>query len=224
MPAGAGMKAPAPPHQYTRMPQGVHFQSFTADGVAPGWLHIVPAGRFSGADGRGPYLLADAPALIAASMQAGKLPLDENHSTDLAAPKGEPSPARGWLVQMESRADGIWARVEWTEEGRALVAGHAYRGISPVFTTDEKGTLTRILRAALTNNPNLTDLATLHNPENSMDLPRLRSLLGLPDTADEAAVSAAIAARTEAATAHAALLADLAGQFGVAPEKSVKSF
>jgi phage I-like protein len=200
------------------MPQGVHFQSFTADGVAPEWLHIVPAGRFSGADGRGPYLLADAAALITASMQAGKLPLDENHSTDLAAPKGEPSPARGWLVEMQSRADGIWARVEWTEEGRALVAGHAYRGVSPVFTTDGKGTLTRILRAALTNNPNLADLATLHNPENTMDLPRLRGLLGLPDTADEAAVSAAIAARTEAATAHASLLADLAGQFGVAAE------
>jgi phage I-like protein len=35
---------------------------------APEWVHLVPAGRFSGVDGRGPYTLADPAAVIAASL------------------------------------------------------------------------------------------------------------------------------------------------------------
>lgn len=48
---------------------------------------------------------------IRASMAAGKLPVDECHATDKAAPDGRQAPARGWIVQMEVRADGLWGRV-----------------------------------------------------------------------------------------------------------------
>lgn len=128
----------------------------------PEWIHLVPGGSFSGRDGRGPYKLRDAAAVIAASMADGRLPVDENHATDFAAESGAPSPARGWIVQLESRDDGIWGRVEWTESGRALLADKAYRGISPVFMHDEGGAVQKLLRAALTNTPNLPQLATLH--------------------------------------------------------------
>lgn len=222
MTTGAGMMGALGSPQYSVMPLAVHFQSFAAaPGAAPDWVHLVPAGRFSGADGRGPYTLADAAAVIVASMAAGKLAVDENHATDLAAPAGGPSPARGWITAMDARADGIWGQVEWTEEGAALVSSHAYRGISPVFTTDGHGRVLRILRAALTNNPNLTTLTTLHHTENSMDLSRLRGLLGLPETADEAAVASAIEASRTAATAHASLLGDLAAQFSVAADPAL---
>lgn len=130
------------------------------------WVHLVPAGTFSGSDGRGPFRLADAPAVIAASLAGGKIPFDENHSTDLAAPRGAPSPARGWIVAMQSRPDGIWGRVEWTGEGRALLGQRAYRGVSPVFESDKSGTVLRVLRAALTNVPNLPQLATMHSRGN----------------------------------------------------------
>ncbi len=128
----------------------------------PEWLHLLPPGKFSGADGRGPYTVPNAAALIAASMASGSLPIDENHATDLAAPKGAPSPARGWIVEMQQRPDGIWARVVWTETGRALLADKAYRHISPVIAHDKSGAVSRILRAALTNATNLTQLTALN--------------------------------------------------------------
>jgi hypothetical protein len=131
--------------------------------VVPEWVHLLPAGKFSGADGRGPYTAHDPAVIIAASMAAGRLPVDENHATDLAAPKGGPSPARGWIVEMQVRPDGIWGRVEWTEIGRSMLAARAYRFISPVLLNDKNGTVLRILRAALTNVPNLLQLKSLNS-------------------------------------------------------------
>ena len=140
------------------------------DGV-PDWVQLIPGGRFAGIDGRGPYHVASAKAVIAASMARGqgKLPIDENHATQRAAKEGLAAPARGWIVELADREkDGIWGRVEWTEAGRALVADGAYRGISPVFEHTAGGGVVRILSAALTNDPNLTQLATLHDSEDGL--------------------------------------------------------
>ena len=166
-----------------------------ADGTAPAWVHLIPAGEFSGIDGRGPYRLADAAAVIAASVAALPVVLDEVHATDLAAPNGGAAPARGWITALESRADGIWGQVEWTGAGRALVEDRAYRGISPNLLVREKdGVILKFQRASLTNTPNLTQLATLHSQQGvTMDLmTRLRTLLGLDEAADEAAVITAL--------------------------------
>lgn len=131
--------------------------------VAPEWLHLVPAGVFYGRDGRGPYQVKNAEAVIAASMAEGKIALDENHATDFAQSTGVASPARGWIDRLEARADGIWGHVDWTDAGAALMSDRAYRGVSPVFTHTKSGDVTRILRAALTNTPNIAELATLHS-------------------------------------------------------------
>lgn len=177
----------------------LHFQ--IPAGAAPEWVHLTPAGTFSGVDGRGPYRVEDAQAIIRSSMAAGKLAIDENHAIDKAAPEGRPAPARGWIVAMEARADGIWGRVEWTGEGKRLVDDHAYRGFSPVFVSEKAtGKVLRILRGALTNDPNLT-LTTLHNRENDMNFDaQLRKALGLKDDAAEDAV-------LTAATSQAAIVA-----------------
>ena len=177
-----------------------------AGDAPPEWIHVLPAGTFSGTDGRGPYKLGDPAAVIAASMALGRLPIDENHATDLAAPAGRPSPAKGWIVALKMRepdaqgqGGGIWAQIEWNEAGRALMADRAYRAFSPVFEHDGKtGEVGRLLRAALTNTPNLTQLATLHAQQDpQMDLPALRLALGLAETATEAEIlAAATAGRT----------------------------
>ncbi len=139
---------------------GLHFAA-----SAPEWVHLVPSGTFTGSDGRGPYTLGDPAAVIRASMAAGKLPIDENHAIDVAAPQGQPSPARGWIVEMQARPDGIWGKPDWTATGRAVVEGGGYRGVSPVMETDKSGNVLRVLRAALTNTPNLPQLATLHSAQ-----------------------------------------------------------
>lgn len=199
------------------------FSALDATGPAPGdvpeWIHLLPAGTFRGVDGRGPYTLADPSAVITASMTAGKLPIDENHATDLAAPQGRPSPARGWIVELQARADGIWGRVEWTEVGRSLVAERAYRGISPAIYSEpnkDGRRVVQLLRASLVNEPNLR-LATLHSRSNDMDfLTRARAALGLPADATEDAVLAALGTTTARLDAHAAAAATIARAAGLA--------
>ena len=132
--------------------------------AVPEWIHLLPSGKFSGEDGRGPYQVGDATELIRTSLATGKLPVDENHATDLGAVSGAASPARGWITAMEARPDGIWGRVDWTPAGRQLLQDHAYRHISPTFEHSPRdGRVVRILRAALTNLPNLPQLTALHS-------------------------------------------------------------
>ena len=196
----------------------------TASAEGPEWLHVLPTGNFSGMDGRGPYLLQSADAVIAAFNEtARKIPVDENHSTDLAGKQGFSAPARGWIVELQNRDDGIWGRVEWTAEGRSLVVGQSYGYLSPVFTHSAKKPfiVQKLLRVALTNDPNL-NLTSLHstNTETTMDLNALREALGLPETADAAAILAAVAAAHTAQAAHSALVSRLAPVAGVAADAS----
>lgn len=182
-----------------------------ADGTPPEWLHLLPAGTFRGADGRGPYTVKNAQKLIQDSMAAGPLVLDENHATDHGLKDGKPAPAQGWIVELQARADGIWGRVEWTPSGIALMAAKAYRGISPVFLhARAKGLeVLQLLRAALTNAPNLPQLSTLHTQEPQMDASKLREALGLPADADEAAILAAVTSAAQSQQSAASLRTEL---------------
>jgi phage I-like protein len=87
-------------------------------------------------------------------MDAG-LPIDYDHATDLGAPEGRPAPAAGWICALEDRGGALWGKVEWTAHGADAVGTREYRYISPVFEYADNGEVSRLLRAALTNNPNL---------------------------------------------------------------------
>ncbi|WP_417423596.1 phage protease [Hoeflea sp.] len=193
--------------------------SMNAAAGAPEWLHLLPAEKtFGGVDGRGPYVVEDREALASRFNAAGsKIPVDENHSIDLAGKSGHPSPARGWIVEMQARADGVWGRVEWTAEGKALVEGKAYGYLSPVLlhTVAKPHRVDKILRVALTNEPNLASLKSLHSQEEQTMLEELRKALGLPETTDEAAVIAAVTSAHAAVTAHTALMSRITEAAGV---------
>lgn len=196
------------------LPEGAN-----GDGV-PEWLHLLPAGAVRTIDGRGPFRVRDATALMATSIAAGKLPLDENHSTDLAAPKGGAAPARGWIAELQQRDNGIWGRVEWTGAGRRIMEDREYRGVSPVIRHGADGTISAILRASLTNTPNLAGLTALHSQETTMDFKAwLIEALGLDAGADDDAIVAAMkrAMKPEAdAVALQSALAPIAALVGVA--------
>lgn len=173
-----------------------------SDGTdVPEWVQLLPAGEITTVDGRGPFHVVSLQAIADASLKAGqKLAIDECHSTDLAAPLGLAAPARGWIVELQARTDGLWGRVEWTGEGLKLMADKAYRGISPAVVHTKDKTVIGILRASLTNNPNLQGMVSLHSeniPEiNTMDWKaKLLELLGLGSTADDAAIEAALMAK-----------------------------
>ncbi|SNS38004.1 Mu-like prophage I protein, partial [Tistlia consotensis] len=193
-------------------------------GAAPEWVHLVPAGRFGGVDGRGPYSLDDAAAVIAASTADGRpLAIDYDHATDLAAPQGRPAPAAGWIEELEAREDGIWGRVTWTPTGAEALQNREYRYLSPVFVHTKAGKVVQLLRAALTNNPNLRQLQALQHStgdRSTMDmeelLRQLRAALGLPEAADTAAVLQA----AKTTTTTAARLPAIAAAAGLAQTAS----
>ena len=187
---------------------------------APEWIHLLPApadGLVKTADQRGPYRLerAELQAIIDRSFQrAPQIEIDVNHATYLAAKNGGRSDAVGWIVEMQAREDGIWGRVDWTPEGRRLVAERAYRAVSPVLMSDRSMTVRSIANASLVNRPNLPGLARL-NQEGAMPLREtLAGKLGLEEDATDDDVVAAIDARMGEGAQTAELQSQM-GEIGV---------
>ena len=173
------------------------------DGKIPCRIQILPAGKeIVGVDGRR-WKNSD-PLSLCTKMNASDrvtvkngCVIDENHSTDLSAPHGGEAPAFGWFKNFTAETDGsIWADVEWNSRGEQAIRNKEYRYISPVFTRDKDGNITEILRAALTNNPNLDNPALNSSQETeeeqNMDK-ELCATLGIPETATTQDALAAIA-------------------------------
>lgn len=170
------------------------------EGDVPEWVHLLPPGPLlRTVDGRGPYRVVSLQAVADRFVDGDRLPIDECHATDRAAPMGLPAPARGWIVGLQAREDGLWGRVEWTGTGRELMADRAYKGISPAILYGKDGVVQQVLRASLINTPNLQGLVALNSQENaSMDFrAMLIELLGLDSSADDAAISAALKAKLD---------------------------
>jgi phage I-like protein len=165
--------------------------SLAASDAPPQWVELLPLGKFEGRDGRGPFRVSDPEAVIAATqalrMEAG-IPIDYDHAIDFGAPAGAPAPAAGWIRELAVRGGSIWGRVEWTEHGAQAIRMREYRYLSPVFQFISNGEVVRILRAGLTNNPNLylTAISTAEHEDVDMDelLTQLREILGMEDEAD----------------------------------------
>ncbi len=183
-----------------------------SDAVVPDWIHLLPVaadGAIRTDDSRGPYRAASLQSIIAASFAgADRLIIDKEHATDKLAPQGFPAPARGWIVAMEAREDGIWGQVEWTGEGRRLLADRAYRGISPVLVHDAKKVVHAIPRASLVNRPNLKGLVALNSADQENPMDKIAEALGLQAGASADDIIAAIG-RKGAAGSETAMQASL---------------
>jgi len=151
-----------------------------ADFTPPEWVELIPAGTFSGRDGRGPYTLDVAAVLDAFSKAGVDLPIDYDHQTLAAADKTGPVPAAGWITALESRDGALWGRVRWTDEAARLIASRAYRYLSPVFRHDKTGRVLALEGAALTHYPNLDLTPVAHSQGDDMtDLTPIAQALGV---------------------------------------------
>lgn len=176
----------------------------------PEWVHLIPAGTFSGRDGRGPYHL-DAESVLAAFTAGGiDLPFDYDHQSLSADDKAGPVPAAGWIKELQAREDGLFGRVEWTPRAVELLANREYRYVSPVFRVDERGRVLALLGAGLTHTPNLELTPVVQTQGDAMTLEdlmeRLIAVLNLPaaTTPDELAAHLdKLVARLSAAEAAA---------------------
>jgi phage I-like protein len=179
------------------------------------WIKVMPAGRFQGRDGRGPFDAGDKTAMQAiidrsvAHYAGCDLMLDYDHQSLFSAGpgKGGTAPASGWFKQFEARDDGIYGQVEWTAAAAEKIKSQEYRYISPLFTTQKTtGKVWRIDNAALVNQPNLPldAIAAAAQRFESKEVPpmneflaKVAKALGLEDGASEEAVISA------ASTLHA---------------------
>lgn len=149
----------------------------------PEWVELIPAGTFSGRDGRGPYTL-DIGAVLAAFEKGGiDLPIDYEHQTLSADEKAGPVPAAGWIKELAAREGALWGRVQWTPRAAELIGQKEYRFLSPVFRHDKAGRVLALEGAGLTHYPNLDLTPVAHQKGAPMDddlLEQLRYVLNLP--------------------------------------------
>lgn len=182
-----------------------------------GTVQLFPAGSFAARDGRPGNIKGvnakawrltseDAAALITLwEQRQTPVVIDYEHQTHLSESNGQPAPAAGWVTRLYMLRGGLYADVDWTARARAAVRAREYCYISPVFSFDKStGAVLELVSAALTNNPALDGMApakakTEINPEQKGNphmeklLAMLRKLLGLPETADDAACTAVLA-------------------------------
>lgn len=161
----------------------------------PEWIQLTPRGRVTARDGR---LFEFDPEKLVAVHRAGgiDLPLDFDHETEMAMFNGT-KPARGWIVELQARPEGLFGRVDWLPDAVEALAARRYRYISPTFWREDDGVTARLMKgAALVNSPALSmpAVASASNEDQSMDLKDLLGLLGLTATATAAEASTAIAA------------------------------
>ena len=185
------------------------------------WIKLLPSGRFSGRDGRGPFEAGGEAELRAivertkAYLGGTEMMIDYDHQSVLGAVKGVGGTAKaaGWVKAFDIREDGIYGRVEWTAAAKAAIEAGEYRYISPTFATAKKtGRVTLLYNAALLNSPamDLEAIAAAANfsPTQGNPMDDILEALGLAGDASQADAVSAIEA-LQAGTSAIALAAGL---------------
>lgn len=139
--------------------------------------------------------------------------IDYEHQS-FAEPPQE-APASGWIKKLINKGkDGIWAAVEWTDKARSRIEAKEYRYFSPVtITRKTDGVVLGLLGGGLTNLPNiigikpLTNKASIQTHKEGQSMKALAALLGLPETATEDEIMAAVKKLIETASGGGAAVA-----------------
>jgi len=155
----------------------------SAEAPVPEWVHVLPATTQVGADGR-KLVIDDLKAVLENTLaRSTRVYVSIGHNDDYGS-----AAAVGWAVDYALRPDGLWARVDWLDTGKAAVSSKAYRYISPGVLKNNKGVTEVLYEIALVNAPNLT-LTALNSRQDTGDpdmdlekmLAELRSALDVRD-------------------------------------------
>lgn len=193
-----------------------HSAELTASAADDTWMLLIPAGTFSGRDGRGPYHSGDLASLqrIADTTRryAGTTDIlvDYEHQSRNALENGKPAPAAGWIKEVEARPDGLYGRVEWTANAASAIKAKEYRYISPVYFHTKAGEVLALQTVALTNIPNLDlfeisahSIFSAAQTTTEVSMKRLLAALGLAEGGSEDDVLVAINSLLTSSTAIA---------------------
>ena len=136
-----------------------------------GWVQLTPLGEFYH-NGAGVTQVVDREACDAIAKDFDARKADANFPGVLvdfdhfSLDTDKSSEAAGWITGLdglESRPDGLWAKVRWSDAGLSAVKGGRFRLVSPVFPgvdscEDLGGGRIRprsLVSVALTNEPNI---------------------------------------------------------------------
>lgn len=159
----------------------------------PGRVVLAPWGNVQSQKGN--FLVDEESAdtvIRAFQAQGTDLPIDYEHQTlggAYASPDGK-APAAGWIKALSFEPGaGIIGHIEWTSQGREMLASREYRYLSPVALIRKSDRrLVAIHSAALTNKPAIVAMEAIVNqavapivgePDESEGLCRLREVLAL---------------------------------------------
>lgn len=150
----------------------IAFLSTELNQYEEGWRQLLPAGHFRAKDGR-PFDVESgwfidrniAESLIrSVALNHQDVMLDYEHQSLRAESNGQPAPASGWFNQTELKwvdGKGLYIRPRWTDNARAMLDNKEYRYLSAVFHYNTQGHPTKLISAALTNDPALTGMDEL---------------------------------------------------------------
>ena len=129
--------------------------------VLPEWIRVLPRGTVELSDHREPFQVDEASLMSMAAdfrSRGVDLVIDYEHQSL----QGERAPAAGWIKDLEARGDGLWARVEWTQQARDYLEKKEYRYFSPVLRLDpDTRRPLALMHVGLTNVPAIKHLPPL---------------------------------------------------------------
>jgi phage I-like protein len=127
----------------------------------PEWIRLLPLGTVELSDHREPFTVDEAALASMATdfrSRGVDLVIDYEHQSL----QGERAPAAGWIKGLEARGDGLWARVDWTQQAREYLKRREYRYFSPVLRLDpETRRPIALMHVGLTNVPAIKHLPPL---------------------------------------------------------------
>ena len=111
-----------------------------------GWIHISPLGVYPVTLRRGQddeYETAIVIDAASCAAQAAAFRASPDHPANggggmlcdydhFSLDSSLSSEAAGWVEDLDARADGLWARIRWTDGGLAAISGGRFRFASPV--------------------------------------------------------------------------------------------
>jgi phage I-like protein len=181
--------------------------------ILPEWILLLPLGQVELVDRPEPLQVdqESLAAMVEAFRSRGvDLVIDYEHQSL----QGRRAPAAGWIKDLEDRADGLWARVEWTSQAEEYLRNREYRYFSPVLQLDpETRKPLALMQVGLTNVPAIKRLPPLvakweaggreaaavsHQTPNRQDegkgeeVDKLKLLLGLGQVAEDQAIWAGV--------------------------------
>jgi len=140
----------------------IHIAKINAtDGKAPEWILLFAAGTNSLLTGE--KFVVDRAAYDTLAVFVAKRGVDIVFDYEHQSVAGVKAPAAGWIRELRwEEANGIMARVDWTEEAAGYIERGEYRYFSPVFGVRKTdGRVVSLLSVALTNTPKTNHLTPI---------------------------------------------------------------